>query len=185
MNRKSQFRIVSLILLLSGCSGLPMPSSQTPVPSASEKSVKARHGVGKASMLENVHTAFFDICVQDAYLCASYDTIKAPAQHTLLAIQVVLNNTTDMDAPMFDTDFQIQWGTDDFAVPVTYSSRKQAEHLLEDSYTLSAHSKVEGVLLYAVPQGITDFQMFYQEYDARETLGDLFVISIKARQAVE
>lgn len=177
--------MIFLLLALGGCSGLPMQTMQTVAPSESENTVTARHGVARASISENVHTAFFDFCVQDAYLCSAYDVIKAPRQHTLLAVQVSLNNTTDMDAPMFDTDFQIQWGTDDFAVPMTYQSNLQADHLLADSYTLLAHSKVEGVLLYAVPQGVTDFQMVYQEYDARQALGDLFIISIKAKAQAE
>lgn len=178
-------QMIFIVLTLCGCSGLPMPTTQTDTPANTEDTVEARHGVGRASMLENVHTAFFDICVRDAYLCAVYDGIQAPAKHMLLAVEVVLNNTTDMDAPMFDTDFQMQWGTEDFAVPVTYQSNQQADRLLEDSYTLRSHSKVEGVLLYAVPQGISDFQMVYQEYDDREILGDLFIISIHAKSQSE
>ena len=74
----------------------------------------AQDGYAEGRMGDTMHTVFFDYTVNSAYLCDSFEGY-APSQEgfRLLVAEVTVLNTFQESIPMYDTDFQVQWGDDE------------------------------------------------------------------------
>lgn len=134
-------------------------------------------GCGKSKTAEE--TYFFTYDVLKAEKVSDFDGIKPTEGKMLLAVTVSIENTFGEDIPMFDTDFQVQWGPgdDDFAVTLEASSDKQ----LPESYTLADKETRKGILLYEVPADLTDFTLAYLEFFDDQTTGDFYEIAFQAK----
>ena len=146
-------------------------------------------GYAEGNMGDTLATEWFTIKVNSASLTDNYmDAVEAREGEKLAVVNVTLASTYDKDVPMFDTDFQIQWGEadDGFGYPVTSDdSSIKAEGMLESEYTLGAKKKVTGDLVFRVPDGWNDFWLAFQEYydtsDEEAIDGNTFFIAFQAK----
>ncbi len=185
--RKKVITSLAAVLVLCGCSAAEeepaaMPAENT---AAAQQEVTSANGYGEGKPGDLVHTSFFDWTVNDAWQTDEYEGIKPSADHSLLVVDMTLTDTrTDESVPMYDSDFQVQWGGKeemDFAVPVTYeSSIEGGETMFAAQYTLEPGTPVTNHLVFEVPSGNTDFSMLFQEYFSDESLGDLFCVKFTA-----
>lgn len=185
--RKAAVTALAAVLVLSGCKAAGQTATAAPAEStaAVQKEVNSANGYGQGELGDLVHTSFFDWTVNDAWQTDEYEGIKPSAEHALLVVNVTLTDTrTDETVPMYDSDFQVQWGgtgDTDFAVPVTYeSSIEGGETMFAAQYTLEPGTPVTNNLVFEVPSGNTDFSMLFQEYFSDESLGDLFCVKFSA-----
>lgn len=133
-----------------------------------------------------------------AYLTEYYDR-PAPADGCkFLVVEIRLHNDTTMTQPMFVADFQVQWdlqeGEDEdqnYAFPLyqtqanengEYDYYSVSQQQLPASYDLGINEERTGILLYAVPAGARDYGIFFEEYFADDTTGDLFQVSFNAEE---
>jgi hypothetical protein len=133
-------------------------------------------------------TEWFTFKVNSASLTDNYKgAVTAGEGEALAVVNITLNSTFDQNIPMFDTDFQVQWGEEDdgYGYPVTsYDESVYADGMLESSYTLGPKGKKTGDLVFRVPAGWNDFWLAFQEYfdsEGTETDGDTFFVSFQAK----
>ncbi|MGN1389272.1 MAG: DUF4352 domain-containing protein [Bulleidia sp.] len=185
--RKAVITVLASLLVLSGCSAAEEGAAAAAAESTAEaqKEVTSASGYGQGEIGDLIHTSFFDWTVNDAWQTDEYEGITPSAGHSLLVVSMTLTDTrTDESVPMYDSDFQVQWGgteDTDFAVPVTYeSSIEGGETMFAAQYTLEPGTSVTNQLVFEVPSGYTDFSMLFQEYFSDESLGDLFCVKFSA-----
>ena len=145
-------------------------------------------GYAEGVMGDTLATEWFTIKVNNASLTDNYKgAVSAYEGEKLAVVNVTLASTYDKEIPMFDTDFQIQWGEEDdgFGYPVTCDdSSIQADGMFGSEYTLAKKEKKTGDLVFRVPEGWNDFWLAFQEYydteDESEMDGNTFFISFHA-----
>lgn len=147
--------------------------------------IYAKDGYAEGNLGDTLGTAWFSFKVNSAELTDSYGGSVTPAEgETLLVVNVTIENTYGDDLPMFDSDFQAQWGSegdDDYRFPVTLDDESlQTGNMLAGEYTLSAGETTTGDLVFSVPQGFQDFSLSFMEYYDNEETGDTFFIFFPA-----
>lgn len=65
---------------------------------------------------------FFSYTVRDAVLTDTAEGAPAGERTALLAVDVTVKNVHHRTIPMYDTDFQLQWGDQDFGYPSSAST---------------------------------------------------------------
>ena len=121
-------------------------------------------------------TMFFDYTVVSAESATEYDGYTPADGNKLIVLSVSVKNDFGSTLPMYDTDFQLQWGSgdDDWAWNVDAFNDKMMplEWKLEDKKTATYD------MLYEVPADQTEFSLVYlEEYtDANgdDQTGDLY-----------
>ena len=126
---------LSLAISLAGCGGSGSSGSAGSAGSAGSSGngtqVDLRDGVeyeegGASGYLGDVmHTAFMNFAITDAYTCPTYGSYTPAEGNKVLVVSVSILNTGVSSLPMFDTDFQIQWGSEneeDYGWPQTKPS---------------------------------------------------------------
>lgn len=121
-------------------------------------------------------TMFFDYTVVSAESTMEYDGYTPGNGNKLVVLSVKVKNDFGSTLPMYDTDFQLQWGEgeDDFAwaVDAFNNDMMPLEWELEDGKTATYD------MLFEVPAGITEFSLCYlEEYTDRngnEQRGDFY-----------
>lgn len=138
-----------------------------------------------------MHTYFFDYQVNNATLSAVFHGAATKRNESFLIVDVTVCNTTDYDIEMYDTDFQVQWGTEgeeDFRVPITYDTEAGTDlpiitnEQFPSTYTLSAGEERKGYLVYEVPDGYQNFSISYQGYFRNNTYGDTYYVLFTATE---
>ena len=141
-----------------------------------------------------VHTAFFDFTVNGAYLTKDYHGYKPEDGMEFLVADMTVKNTFSDQIPMFDTDFQAQWGDDDdeeaYSFPVT-TNRETGEEVKEAyadeeqlpyEYELDKRQTRRGMLVFAVPEGHQDFSISTRDsYEDEEQEGDTYFVYISVK----
>lgn len=176
--------LLALLVTLAGCGSTP----------AAAPEVYAQDGLAQGKPGDRMRTYFFAFTVDSASLCDSFGEYLPEEGHTLLTVEIAVDNTVGSEIEMYDTDFLARWGDseEDFACPITYE-RETGDELetvrddqLPGTYSLAADEHRTGVLVYEVPAGSSDFTLDYQEYfdDGSEDgkNGDLFRVSFTAEQ---
>ena len=133
-------------------------------------------GYAEGQLEDVLRTAFFDFSVNSAYTCQELDSYTAADGSQLLVVDITVQNTSDYDMPMFDSDFQAQWGgtgDDDFSVPI---SRPFTDNQAPASYSIPVDEAVTYTHVYEVPADATEFSISFQEYFEDETMGDVFFV---------
>ena len=146
----------------------------------------AQDGYAEGRMGDTMHTVFFDYTVNSAYLCDSFEGY-APSQEgfRLLVAEVTVLNTFQESIPMYDTDFQVQWGDDEDAydVPITYYLEETlSDDQLPYEYELAVDESRTGLLVFEVPEGEKDFSISYLEFFDDNTEGDVFFVFFTAEE---
>lgn len=138
----------------------------------------AEDGYGYGEMGSVLRTTFFDFCLNDAYVTDSFAGYEAAEGAKLLVAELTVSNNDYEEVPMYDLDFQIQWGDsseDAFAFPLT---GLEDEDVFPDEYELEAGEKRTGILVFEVPADAdeTAFSISHQEYFSGHTEGDTYFI---------
>ena len=128
-------------------------------------------------------TAWFDFTVNSAYYTEDAIGGYTPSDgNVLVVVDITVKNTFSESIPMFDTDFQLQWGDeadDAFQFPVT-TSEEIIDNQLPEEYELKVKEETTGVLVFEAPEGYEDFSLSYLEYYEDGTEGNLFFVYFTA-----
>lgn len=153
--------------------------------------VKAKDGYGEGGIGNLIHSYFFDYTVNSAALADSYGSHTPAAGYKSLVLNLTITNTYQAEEPieMYDTDFQLQWGSgdEDFAWAITTDPDSGDEiptvtdEQLPYIYNLDYEETRTGDLVFDVPEGVKEFSLAMQEMfdDGSEegTTGDLFAVN--------
>ncbi len=188
-------KIIALMLTtvmctaFAGCSSLTNALSSSNNDGTDSSTGYAEDGYAEGRMGDTMHTDFFDYTVNSAYLCDEYNGYVPSADgYELLVAELTIKNTDNETIPMFDTDFQIQWGDDAddaYDVPVTYwidSSVSLGEDVLPGEYDLAVDEERTGLLVFEVPEGHKDFSISYLVAFDNDTTGDVFFVYFSAEK---
>lgn len=164
---------LAAVSLLTGCSGLTLLDG-----------LYRQTDGGLGDTLSNM---FFDFTVNSATVVDSYDGYTAADGNKLLVCDMTLENTFGEALPMFDSDFQIQWGPgeEDYAYSVD-PVETDADGMPTNSQMPLSWEMPDGAvetydLLFEVPADATNFDLVYLEQyvdsDGNEGQGDIFTVS--------
>ena len=121
-----------------------------------------------------ISTSWFDYSINSIEAMSEFEGYTAKTGNQLIVIDINLVNTFDDSVPMFDSDFQLGWGTysdDEIAFPLAPYSSNQ----LPEEYNLAINETREGILVYDVPDSISDFVLGFLEVYEDGKEGNLFV----------
>ena len=145
---------------------------------------------GTADSSGNVHAEDgFDYTVNSAHMAKEYEGYHPAEGNELLVAEVTVKNTSTSSIEMYDTDFQVQWNSDDenaFCYPITTDPETFEElppltdEQLPGTYPLSVDEEVTGLLVYEVPAGNRDFSISYLEQFDDNSEGDTFFVFFTA-----
>ncbi|MBU5625729.1 DUF4352 domain-containing protein [Oscillibacter sp. MSJ-2] len=195
---------LALAVSLAGCGGSGSSGNKGSSSSGASSSgvqVDLRDGVeyeegGESGYLGDVmHTAFLNFAVTDAYTCPTYGGYTPAEGNQVLVVSVSILNTGISSLPMFDTDFQIQWGSEndeDYGWPITTSEepwekQPQSGEALDDNqlpgeYEIGINKERSGLLFFEVPADSKDFSVSFEEFFEDETVGDLYFVYFTAEK---
>lgn len=142
-------------------------------------------GMAEGGLGDTLCTAFFEYTVHDASLCGEYAGYTPAAGYQLLVANVTVKSTYTYDdnLPMFDTDFQLQWGEgeEDYDYPITfYTGETLSADQLPGEYELAYGESITGLLVYEVPADLTEFALAFEESYSDGTTGDRFFVRFTA-----
>lgn len=130
-----------------------------------------------------MQTAWFDFTVNSAYYTEDAIGGYTPSDgNVLVVVNITVKNTFQETIPMFDTDFQLQWGDDAddaYAFPVATNEKILSDQLPEE-YDLKVKETQTGVLVFEAPAGNEDFSLSFLEYYEDNTEGNLFFVYFTA-----
>jgi Telomeric repeat-binding factor 2. len=172
---------VCLLASLSGC-GAAAPGSASQSSAASAEAAASASASASAESAgetdgflgDTMSTAFFDFSVDSAKVCASADGYTAAAGNQLVVVTMHIQNTATYSMPMYNNDFQLQWGDgdSDFGYPAAGS--------LCTDYEIPINGSKDGDLVFEVPQGTKDYSVAFQEYYENDEAGDSFFVYFTA-----
>ena len=126
-------------------------------------------------------TEWFNFAVKNAYCTESLSGYKPAKGNVLVVVEIYLKNTFNETIPMFDTDFQLQWGDDsDDAYSFPISSNIILKDQLPIEYNLKKGEEKTGTLIFEVPKGNEDFSLSFLEYYEDNSEGNLFFVYFTA-----
>ena len=132
---------------------------------------KKNGGIG-----DTLSTMFFDYTVVSAESPASYDGYTPADGDKLVVLSVKVKNDFGSTLPMYDTDFQLQWGDDDFAWAVDAFNAD----MMPLQWELADKTTATYDMLFEVPANITEFSLCYlEEYtdrNGKDQTGDFYSV---------
>lgn len=183
---------LGLVLALTACDQIPGQSGNgnaTGGASASSDDgrIRAEDGFAYGFLGDTLRTVFFDFTVNSAYICSEFEGYTPSEGNELLVVDMTVFNYTISSWPMWDTDFQVEWGgegNEDFALPITYARGDLYPNtgvepwgdLFPLEFDLGIQETRDGLLVYEVPAGGKDFALYFGEYFDDESSGDLFCV---------
>ena len=182
--KKATALFLSLIMLLAltGCDrtwsdilGIDAP----PVGNAYiDDGIYAEDGYAEGELGDTLVNAFFAYSVDSAKIVDSYAGYTPKKGMQLLDCVITVINVFGDEVPMFNSDFQIQWGDedDDFGYGLILDDPSS----MPDEYTLDVDQVVTYHVVYEVPAGTDFFSVSYMEIYADNTEGDVFFVYFEA-----
>lgn len=166
---------VMMIAAVSGCAF----GSRDKVISADES------GYAEGGYNDIMHTAFFEYQVKSAYLCDEFEGYTPTDGKALLVADVTVKNPYNGEVTMYDTDFQVQWDSDEddaYGWPVTYYVEENtfSDKVLPVEYDIKKFGSRDGLLIFEVPKGETYFSISYLEIYEDNTEGNVFFVYFNA-----
>lgn len=146
--------------------------------------IRPNSGLAEGYISNIMRTYWFDFTVNSAYLCDSFSGYNAAVGNKLLVVDITVTNTFGEELPMFDSDFWVEWDSDDndaYAYPVE-NAESLSRDILPSEYYLTVDETTTGLLLYEVPDGYTDFVIAYLEINTDDETGDAFVVYFEPDQ---
>ena len=151
--------------------------------------VYAEDGYAEGGLGDVMNTYFFTYTVNSAYVCEQYEDYTPADGYDLLVADVTVKNVSEDVISMYDTDFQVQWGDDEndeaFDVPITYyveTTETISEDIFPYEYELKKKESRTGLLVFEVPEGMTEYSISYMEYFSDDSSGDTFFVYFTAEK---
>ena len=143
-------------------------------------------GYNEGAIGQAMHTYWFDFTLTSAYVCQEFSGYTAGEGKRLLVAGLTVASTCDFPVDMYQSDFRLEWDSEDGAKYTTAVSSTSFEDktVFSDLYALGAGKTKEGVLVYEVPSAesldyyLTFVEVFAGESGSRE--GDTFVVPFMA-----
>ena len=139
--------------------------------------VYAYDGAGIGYVGDIIHTYWFDFTVNDVMFCQTFQGYTASEGYQLIIMDLTIENTFAEEVPMFDTDFWVEWGEDNYDFDYTYpvsNSYDISTDFLPEHYYLPTDDIVTGLLMYEVPVGYSEYMLIFEEYYEDGDVGDWF-----------
>lgn len=135
---------------------------------------------------DTMSNMFFDFTVNTAEVVSDYDGYTAADGNKLVVCSVTVKNTFGEELPMYDSDFQIQWGEgdEDYAWSVD-PLEEDADGMPTNAQMPLSWYMADGAeetydLLFEVPSDQSDYYLVYLEQytdaDGNEGQGDLYTV---------
>ena len=132
-----------------------------------------------------IQSYFFDCIVENAYICNEFEGYQPSAGNMILVTNVTVKNTFKEEIEMYDTDFQVQWGSSDenaFSVPITYDGTEKGRDILTNNqlpgiYSLQSGESRTGLLVFEIPKNQFDLSISYMEVFNDDSTGETFFIN--------
>lgn len=122
---------------------------------------------------DTMSTYWFDFTVDDAVLTSEYEGSTPSAGNVLLVLTMTLDNTYFEAVPMYASDFDVEWDDpESYETPISIFIN--GEELTEDAYEIPYADIVDATFVYEVAEGYEDFIVYFDEYFADETLGNIY-----------
>lgn len=122
---------------------------------------------------DTMSTYWFDFTVDDAVLTSEYEGSTPSAGNVLLVLTMTLDNTYFEAVPMYASDFDVEWDDpESYETPISIFIN--GEELTEDAYEIPYADMVDATFVYEVAKGYEDFIVYFDEYFADETLGNIY-----------
>ncbi len=121
---------------------------------------------------DTFRTAFFEFTIKSAMVVDAYADYKAEEGMKLIDIVISEKNIFGDSLPMFNYDYQMQWGSEGFANGLLDLDEK----IMPKEFTLGIDEEVEYHLVYEVPIDVSDFQLVYLEVYEDNSEGDFFAV---------
>ncbi len=182
--KKALALLLSIIMLLAftGCDrtwsdilGIDAPPvGNVPI----DDGIYAEDGYAEGELGDTLVNAFFAYSVDSAEIVDSYAGYTAGKGMQLLDCVITVTNVFGDEIPMFNSDFQIQWGDGD--EDYGYGLILDDSTSMPDEYTLAADETVTYHVVYEVPAGTDFFSVSYMEIYADNTEGDVFFVYFEA-----
>lgn len=185
----SLLMLLVLVFALTGCDKAPgtggsqEPSSSggsTPSATGSNDVYPDDDGYATGYIGDNVHTVFFDFTINSASVCQTYEDYTPAEGNELLVVNLTVKNTETYSLPMFDTDFQAQWGDDSndaYAFPI---ETMVVDDQFPSEYQLPVREERTGIYIYEVPAGHDDFSISFLEFFDDNSEGNTFFVYFTA-----
>lgn len=139
--------------------------------------VYAYDGAGIGYVGDIMHTYWFDFTVNNIMFCQNFQGYTAREGYQLIVLDMTIENTFDEEVPMFDTDFWVEWGEDDYDFDYSYPVSDLYDistDFLPERYYLTTDDIVTGLLMYEVPVGYSEYMLIFEEYFEDGDVGDWF-----------
>ncbi len=139
----------------------------------------------EGGMGDTMRTYFFDYTVNSAYLCDTYADYTAVEGYDILVAELTIKNTDTRDVEMYDSDFQVQWGSNDseaFDFSLTYYDESLDSKAFPGAYTLAPKESRTGYLVFEVPEGENNFSISYLELFDDNSSGATFFVFFTAEK---
>ena len=137
---------------------------------------------------DTAQTMFFDFSVLDYLSSTDINGITPEAGKQFVGVKLNIENTFNKDITMFSSDIIIEWdklNADDpgAAGPNSYYDKEAIfNEEFEKEYTLAPGESKEGVLVFEIPEGITQVaittQDIYVDKQGNEHKGDVYIVNI-------
>ena len=133
---------------------------------------------------DTAQTMFFDLTVLDYLSSTDINGIKPEAGKQFVGVKLNIENTFNKDITMFSSDIIIEWDDDPGAAgPNSYYDKEAIfNEEFEKEYTLAPGESKEGVLVFEIPEGITQVaittQDIYVDKQGNEHKGDVYIVNI-------
>lgn len=123
---------------------------------------------------------FFDFTVAGARAVDSYAGYIPSEGMRFIEVQITTTNTFGETLPMYDTDYELRWGTrnamQDYAITLDAMDEQGAPR----EYMLADKESMTYFYVYEAPVDISSFELFHQEEmenaDGDQITGDSFYI---------
>lgn len=170
-----------LMLMMVFCSGCSMINSAISnlASNSSNSSTSSASKYYTDQLGTALKTYFFDYTVESVESAREYDGYTAEGGNKLVLITTKVKNTFGEELPMFDTDFQIQWGAGDEDYAWNLDSFN--DEMMPYSISLPASTTAEYFLVYEVPESITDFTFVYLEEFDDDSTGEFYEIAFTVK----
>lgn len=128
---------------------------------------------------DTLETMFFDFSVDEASSPAEYDGYTPAEGNRLVLCTVTVTNTFGETLPMFDADFQLQWGSgdEDYAWAIDAFN----DELMPLEWELLTGDTATYKMLFEAPADVDRFMIVYLEMytdaDGNDGEGDLFNVN--------
>ncbi|MCI8995043.1 MAG: hypothetical protein HFI30_05060 [Lachnospiraceae bacterium] len=132
----------------------------------------------EGAMGETMENVFFTFRVDDAWFVDSYGGYEPREGCELVDVLLTIENTFGEEIPMFNTDFQIQWGgegDDDYEFALSDLAQENPE-IMPDEFMLEDGEERQYHLIYEVPAGNMIFSVSYLEVFADDSEGNVYFV---------